>query len=313
MEISRNKALFEIEGDCFYEQSPPFNFASLEPEYSVFRDSWAVIIPVPYDATTTYRSGARDGPSHILRASGQLELFDEELGFDVYQKGICTLSPIETDVTSPGTMMEKVEKVVSHVKGQGKLPALIGGEHLVSVGAIRALSKEDDFKVVHFDAHADLRSSYQGSRYSNACVMRLVAENCEFVSIGVRSMSREEHHYIRAGNVRCIYAREVIEKKEKVLEELNDFAGSKIYITVDLDVFDPSVMPSVGTPEPGGLYWYDMLVLLKHLCRRSEIIGFDVVELLPQPGNVAPDFLAAKLIYKILSYTGYYLDNKSFL
>ena len=313
MKAPENNRLFEIKGDYFYELNPPFNFASLEPEHSNFRNSWAVIVPVPYDATTTYRSGTRNGPANLLRASGQLELFDEELEYEVYTKGICTISPLETDVTSPRGMVEKVETVISRIIDEGKFPVVVGGEHLVAVGAIRALARKQDIKVIHLDAHADLRESYQGSRYSNACVMRLVAEDCEFISAGVRSMSREEHEYIESNNLRYIHAIDIITKRERVVRELNDFADGKVYITIDLDVLDPSVMPSVGTPEPGGIGWYDLLRVLKELCRGAEIIGFDVVELSPQPGNVAPDFLAAKLIYKVLSYAGYYLDKKFFL
>ncbi len=309
MKTSVNNRLFEIKGDYFHELNPPFNFASLEPEHSNFPNSWAVIVPVPYDATTTYGPGTRNGPASLLQASGQLELFDEELEYEVYTKGICTISPLEPEVNSPREMVEKVGAVVSRITDEGKFPVVVGGEHLVAVGAIRALARRQDFKVIHLDAHADLRESYQGSRYSNACVMRLVSEDCEFISVGIRSMSREEHQYMEANSLRYFHAIDIITRREQVIRELSDLAGGKIYISIDLDVLDPSVMPSVGTPEPGGIGWYDLLSVLKELCRGAEILGFDVVELSPQPGNVAPDFLAAKLIYKLLSYAGYYLDK----
>lgn len=310
MGTSRKDNIVEIEGDCFYEQNPPFNFGGLDPEYSNFWDSWAVIVLVPYDSTTTYQPGTRNGPSQIILASQQLELYDEEVGIEICEKGICTLSPVNPNVSSPEKMVKKVQNVFGYLRQCNKLPVLVGGEHLVSVGAIRAFAEDIDLKVVHFDAHADLRRSYQGSEYSNACVMRLVSDNCDFITVGVRSISWGEHKYIKENNIRCVYARDVIENREKALEDILEFAQGKVYITIDLDVLDPSIMPAVGTPEPGGLGWYDLTYLLKHLCGRCEIVGFDVVELLPLPGNIAPDFLAAKLIYKMLAYSGYYLDKK---
>ncbi len=309
MDTQKKKCIFEIAGDCVYEQNPPFNFAALHPDYSRFDNSWAVIIQAPYDATTTYQPGTRNAPASIIQASQQLELFDEEIRTEVFEKGICTLSPLEVDVSSPFNMVKRVEAVVGLVRDAGKFPVLIGGEHLVSVGAIRAMAGNQDFKVVHFDAHADLRKTYQSSEYSNACVMRLVSETCDFISVGVRSLSREEHEFIEKNGITCIYAKEVMENLDLVSEKLIEFANDSVYVTIDLDVFDPSVMPAVGTPEPGGLLWYDVLCLLRRLFKHSKVVGFDVVELLPQPGNIAPDFTAARLIYKILSYAGYYLDK----
>ena len=309
MRTSGSNFIFEIEGDCFYEQNPPFNFLDLGPDHSAFRDSWAVIIPVPYDATTTYQPGARNGPFQIIQASRQLELYDDEMNIEVYKRGICTLSPVETEVKSPERMVAKIKSIVSYVKEHGKLPVLIGGEHLVSVGAMMAFADEPNFKVVHFDAHADMREYYQGSTYSNACVMRLISGLCDFISVGVRSLSREEHEFIKVNRIENICAIDVVEDREAAAKRLLNFLDTKVYVTIDLDVLDPSIMPSVGTPEPGGLSWYDLTFLLKKICEKSEIVGFDVVELSPQPGNIAPDFIAAKLIYKILSYSGYYLDK----
>jgi len=310
MSISSNSNILEIEGDKFYELNPPFNFAGLEPRYSKFRNSWAVIVPVPYDATTTFQAGTRNGPPQIIQASQQLELYDEETDTEVFRKGICTLSPILPDVTSPENMVKKVQKVISWIKKEGKFPVLLGGEHLVAVGSIKGVNESDDFTIIHFDAHADLRESYQGSRFSNACVMRLVAD-LDFVSVGVRSLSREEHLFMKEEKIHCVYARDVVENRDYALKRVLESAGKKTYLTIDLDVLDPSVMPSVGTPEPGGISWWDLLYFLRAICRESRVIGFDVVELLPQPGNIAPDFLAAKLVYKILSYVAYYLDKKS--
>lgn len=298
-------------GDFLREQNPPFNFGGLESEFSRFDESWATIIPVPYDATTTYRTGTREGPSAILEASRQLELYDEEVETEVYRRGIATLSPVPPLVSSPEAMVNRVKDVVSEVIRGRKLPVLIGGEHLLSLGAIRALRGKSKLSVLHLDAHADLRKSYQGSAYSNACVMRLVHKEVKFVSVGIRCLSAEEHLCLKKNKIPHIFAKDFLTDPEAGRDFIVSNLVSPVYVTVDLDVLDPSIMPAVGTPEPGGLGWYELLSILRYVSMKFEIAGFDVMELLPQSMNISPDFLAARLIYKILSYVAISLDKES--
>ena len=261
-----------------------------------------LIIPVPFDGTTTYLSGTRLGPAAILRASQQLELFDEEAGLDVSQVGIATLEEVDVDVSSPRAMVAKVRSLGEKALDLGLFPLMLGGEHLLSLGMIQAMAaRGDDLSILQLDAHADLRKTYQGTEYSNACVMRLASLYGTVVSVGVRSLSAEEYSWAQDNQLSIFYAADIRERpnwQEEVVARL----GPRVYVTIDLDAFDPAVMPAVGTPEPGGLDWYDVLALLRLVCRSRQIVGADIMELCPQAGNVAPDFLAAKLAYKILSY-----------
>jgi len=280
----------------------PFTFLGLEEALSSFEKARIVIVPVPYDGTTTYRSGTREGPRAILLASRELERYDEESKTEVYKQGISTLEEIAVSVESPESMVNRVAEVGDWLFSAGKFPVLIGGEHLLSVGMIRAASVHfPHLTVLQLDAHADLRQTYQGSRYSNACVMRLVSELAQIVQVGIRSLSREEAEFIDEQSISCFYAHDLKQNSdlwEQILEQL----GDHVYVTIDLDVFDPSIMPAVGTPEPGGLNWEQVTGLLKEVAKRSNIVGFDVMELSPVPSMVFPDFLAARLIYKFLSY-----------
>ncbi len=280
-----------------------FNFGGLPEERSRSEFSTAVIVPVPYDGTTSFRSGTREGPLAIIQASRFLELYDEETRQDVSAAGIATLGEVEPVASSPEAMIESVYRICSPFSRQGKTVVVLGGEHSVSLGGIRAAKDfRPEFSIVQFDAHADLRDSYQDSPFSHACIMRRAMAHNPIEQIGIRSLSQEEAVFIDQQGLRPFYAVSVLADRQRVLDELLTRLLPDVYVTIDLDVFDPSVMPAVGTPEPGGLGWYDLLFFLRHLSRARRIIAFDVVELSPQAGNIAPDFLAAKLVYKLLSY-----------
>jgi len=280
----------------------PFNFCGLKDELAGWEQARAVIIPVPYDLTTTYMPGTRQGPHAIIRASTQLELFDEELEKEPASIGIHTLPEVEVITSGPAEMIDRVESVAAQVVGAGKFPVLLGGEHSISLGMVRALkNKYPDMGVLQLDAHADLRDSYQGSRFNHACAARRIQELCPLVQAGIRSITEEEWSFLKSSGVTTVFARNM-QSRDEWLPKLIEKLPQKIYITIDLDVLDPAQMPAVGTPEPGGMSWYDLLHLLRLVSAQRHIVGFDIVELCPLPGNPGPDFLAAKLCYKLLGY-----------
>ena len=278
------------------------NFGGTDSGFSSFEDSRFVVVPVPYDLTSTYQSGSRRGPSAILDASCNLELYDEELDKEIYLAGIHTLPPIEPDARGPGEMIETVRKRIENLLSFDKIPVILGGEHSISFGAIKAMKKKyPAISVLQLDAHADMRNTDQGTPYSHASVGRRISELCPLVQTGIRSMSKEEVSFLAESDVKTFpmgFIHENSEWEKTVCENLS----GDIYVTIDLDVLDPSVMPATGTPEPGGIYWNDLLKLIREISSRCKIRGFDIVELTPIPGMVAPDFLAAKLTYKIMGY-----------
>jgi agmatinase len=279
--------------------SPAANFGGLPPEYSGARDSRVVIVPVPYDGTSTWVKGADKGPGAILSASANLELYDIETDSQVYLDGIYTDEAVREDC-SPEAMVEAVRcRVQGHLANR-KLTVVVGGEHSVSVGAVQAhVDRYPGLSVLQLDAHADLRDEYEGSKYNHACVMARIRELCPIVQVGIRSMDISEKPALAENRVFFAHA---IHGSLTWIDQVVAGLTERVYLTIDLDAFDPSIMPSTGTPEPGGLGWYEVLTLLKTVCRRRTVVGFDVVELCPVETNWAPDFLAAKLIYKILSY-----------
>jgi len=280
-------------------------FGDIEEAYSSFAESAFVVVPVPYDLTSTYQSGSRRGPGAILEASANMELYDEELRKETYQAGIHTLSPLTADARGPEEMITSVYEKIAEVLSFDKIPVMLGGEHSISFGAVRAMKeKYPNLSVLQLDAHADLRNSYQGSPYSHAAVARRIASICPLVQVGIRSLSTEEADFMKEGNVRTFFADDIFSESNwrgKVCESIS----GDVYITIDLDVLDPAFMPSTGTPEPGGLSWRDVLGLLRDLSCCCRIRGFDVVELAPIPGMIAPDFLAAKLVYRMMGYLSY--------
>ena len=275
------------------------NFGGLPPEHAQPRDSKIFIVPVPYDQTSTWMKGANEGPGAIIEASGNMELYDIETDSEVYRNGIFTDDPVDAG-PAPADMVEAVETRVRGHLAAGKFTVVLGGEHSVSVGTVQAHARAyPGMTVLQLDAHADLRDRYEGSKYNHACVMARVRELCPIVQVGIRSMDACERPALDTGRV---FLAEQIHDSVGWIDQVVAELAETVYITIDLDVFDPSIMPSTGTPEPGGLRWYDVLALMKTVCRRRTVVGFDVVEMCPVQGNWAPQFLAAKLIYKILSY-----------
>lgn len=283
------------------------NFLGLCASYSSPGKSRFSVLPVPYDATSSYVSGSRRGPAAILEASANIEIYDHDLDLEPAREGVYTAPEVEPVADDPEATLARIRDAVRAIVTSGSMPVVLGGEHTVSLGAVRALAPDEDFFVVSLDAHADLRSSYQGTPLSHACFLRRALEVVGATALGVRSLSKEEHDFAVAEGLRLVHAEEIQEKGVAALD-LN-YIPRNIYISLDLDVLDPSVMPSTGTPEPGGLSWYDLIDLLKRVISGRRVLGFDVVELCPQPGNVAPDFTAAKLIYKLMGIIIEYSAN----
>lgn len=278
------------------------NYGGIDTAHTPFEQAVFVVVPVPYDLTSTYQSGSRRGPASILEASANMELYDEELGREIYLAGIHTLSPLEVDARGPAEMVAAVRRNISLVLASGKIPVMLGGEHSISFGAVQAMKeKYPRISVLQLDAHADLRDAYQGSPYSHAAVGRRIAEVCPLVQAGIRSFSAEEAAFLLEGKVQT-FSCDFIRREKGWQEKVCEYLSGDVYVTIDLDVLDPAVMPATGTPEPDGLSWREVLGLCRELSRRCRIRGFDVVELAPIPGMVAPDFLAAKMIYRLMGY-----------
>jgi len=275
------------------------NFGNLSESYSSLSGAAVVIVPVAYDGTSTWIKGADKGPGAIIEASANMELYDIETDREVYRKGIFTDDALAAE-SSPEKMVEAVKgRVEEHIK-RDKFVVVLGGEHSVSVGAAGAhCERDDDISVLQLDAHSDLRDEYNGSKYNHACVMARVRELAPVVQVGVRSMDSGEKEFIDSRKI--FFAKDICRGREWI-ENVVGRLSDKVYVTIDLDVFDTSIMPFVGTPEPGGLLWYDVLALLRTVFERREVVGFDVVELCPNEYSKACDFLAAKLVYKLLSY-----------
>lgn len=288
-----------------YEMQPERNFLGLPPECSSAEASSALILPVPYEATTSYGAGARRGPQAIIDASSQVELYDRELGDEpALNYGIHTLPFLSPDLTSPEAAIGQIADAVQAVAAGGKLLAVLGGEHGMSIGVARGLSAVySDFVTVQLDAHTDLRESYEGTGYSHACAARRIADISPIFSLGVRSLDVTEADYLadHPDRVTARFADEMRGDK-RYLAELADYVRDKdVFLTVDVDVFDPSIIPSTGTPEPGGLDWYAVIEIVRTVVANGKVVCFDVVELAPIPGLHAPDFAVAKLVYKICS------------
>ncbi len=275
------------------------NFGYLPEEYSDPENAGIIIIPVAYDGTSTWIKGADKGPTAIIEASANMELYDIETDSEVYRKGIYTEDTITREITTT-EMINAVNGTVQYYLEKNRFTVVIGGEHSVSIGSIKAHAEYyANLTVLQLDAHADLREEHNGSIYNHACVMARIKEFCPVVQVGIRSMDSSENESM--DKTRTFFAEDIHNNEDwikKVVSTLSD----NVYITIDLDVFDPSIMPSTGTPEPGGLLWYDVLALLKAVSNKKNVVGFDVVELCPDDRNKAPDFMAAKLIYKLLSY-----------
>jgi agmatinase len=273
-------------------------FGDFPVENTLYDNSEIVLIPVPYDGTSTWVKGSDKGPQAIIDASDSIESWDIETQSEVYLKGIHTDEAV-LENASPELMYEAVYKrVVSRIQ-DGKFVGLLGGEHSVSCGSIKAhAEKYPNLTVLQIDAHADLREDYHGSKFNHACVMRRAQEWCSIVQVGIRSVCKEEKIFMDEKNV--FYAHQLWQNNDWIDRVVDKLTGN-VYLTIDLDGLDPSVLPSTGTPEPGGLTWWQLLSLIEKLTKSKKLVGFDVVELCPNPAEKSSDLLAAKLVYKILT------------
>jgi len=287
------------------KSAPARNFMGVRR--AKFEDAGIVILPVPYEGTITYGAGTRNGPKAIIEASWHVELYDDELDCEPHMRGIHMLPEVETHGSKPDEMFQSIRETGRRLATSGKLVVMFGGEHSITPGMVAAFSEVyNPMSVLQLDAHADLRNEYGGTRYSHACSMRRVLEYCPAVQVGIRSLSRPEKRLIDRERLPVFLMRDMRARADWMNDAIERLS-SDVYITIDLDVLDPSIMPSTGTPEPGGMLWDEILTFLKRVTEKRRVVAFDVVELSPQPGNIAPDFLAAKLVYKL---TGYILDAR---
>ncbi len=278
------------------------NFGGIDAGNPNLEDAKFVVIPVPYDLTSTYQAGSRSGPAAILDASCNMELYDEELRVETYLSGIHTMPSIEVDASGPEAMVRVVREEVARVLSSDKIPVILGGEHSITTGAVQAVKeKYPSISVLQLDAHADMRDSYQNTPFSHASVGRRVFEMCPLVQAGVRSMSLEEARFIEM-NMVSTYSADFIKDDPDPVKTICANLSEEVYLTLDLDVLDPSIMPATGTPEPGGILWNDLIRLIRGVSEHCTFRGFDIVELCPIPGTVAPDFTAARLAYRIMGY-----------
>jgi agmatinase len=282
------------------------NFLGIEEKFSCFNNSKIVILPIPYEATTSYGKGASKGPEAIIKASHYVEFFDEETERELcFEKGICTLKAINFKEYTGKKAMNLIYNYVRNLIAENKFVVSLGGEHSISNPLVRAhFDKNDNFSILQLDAHSDLRNSYEGTKYSHACVAARIAEFTDnIVQMGIRAQSKEEFEFIKNKKIRIFYSYGMKHKlygtdwKKQVIDSLKE----NVYITFDIDFLDPSIMPSTGTPEPDGFNWIETLDFMKKLSESRKIIGMDFVELSPNKRNYFPDFLTAKLIYKMLN------------
>jgi agmatinase len=274
------------------------NFGGDEIVYD-YSESGIIIVPVPYDETSTWIKGADKGPDAILEASVNLEFYDVETSSEAHLEGINTIEPV-LEKETPEKMVNAVYEKTLALLSDKKFPVIIGGNHSVTIGSIKAFSEYyDELSVLQLDAHADLREKYMGSKFNHACVMARAREWVPIVQVGIRSMSLDEIPY--ADRDRMFFSHELYYNKNLYFEAIERLSEN-VYITIDLDVFDPSVIPSTGTPEPGGPEYIELLHFLRDVIKTRNVVGFDVVELCPSRSNKAPDYIAAKIIYQLLSY-----------
>ena len=272
-------------------------------EHSDYAASGTVVVPIPYDATTSYRTGSREGPAAIISASANMELFDEDLKREPAEVGIATLEPVEPDARGPEQMVAAIAGRCQGPVSDGKFVVGLGGEHTVTLGLLQPQTElySESLSVLQIDAHADLRNTYQESRYSHACVMRRVLESCPVVGVGIRSFSREEYKFMKESGLQP-FSMEIIRSREDWITQVVERLSKNVYVTIDLDGLDPSICPGVGTPDPGGLDWIQVNRLLKTVFSKRQVVGADVVECLPLPGQCQTEFLAARLVYKMIGY-----------
>jgi agmatinase len=281
-----------------FEEELPFNFLGLKNQSPKKAKVW--ILPVPFEATVFNLGGTKEGPKAIIDASRNVELFDEDLKKDISKIGIFTLPSLFLTKNSPKEAVFQIQKSVEKIFRNKKFPVILGGEHTLALGVALALKKffKNEFSILQFDAHCDLRDEFEGTKYHHATFARRIVEDLKIkiCQVGIRAISKEEFDFInKTKKVRVFFKRNYHQR------EILNFLTEKVYLTIDLDVLDPSIMPAVGTPEPEGLFFENILDVVKAVAKEKEILGFDVVELSPIPGFFAPNYLAAKLISKILA------------
>lgn len=286
--------------------APGESFLGLPLEDVTFEDSPVVVLPVPYEATVSYMGGTRFGPRGLLHASRYLETYDHELDCEPYTVGIFTLPELILPATGPEAALAELRSAMDGLLDAGKFVIMVGGEHSVSGPPILAHADRMDrpLSVLQLDAHTDLRTEYEGTPYSHACVMHRVHERAGVVPVGIRSLTPEERRLAREKGIPILFGWEL--GSEGWVDRVLSALGDDVYITFDVDYFDPAVMPATGTPEPGGGSWYPTLDLLERVFKERNVVGCDVVELAPIPGLVHPDVLAAKLVYKLMAFHARY-------
>ncbi len=279
------------------------HFLGLTEYETSFEAAKFIVIPIPYDSTASYRSGSRNGPQSILLASQNLELFDLELKSEPYLKGIYTLSETEPTRGNVLKTLASVTDTTKEILDANKIPVLLGGEHTISIGSTNAFS--NDVIILDLDAHSDLRDDYLGDKYCHASVMRrIIDQGKHIIEFGVRSMCKEEYEYIQRTRLPVFYLNTLRQQGlQHIIQEINEqIRGKKVYLSIDLDVIDPSEAPGVSTPEPGGVNYFELVELIRGVCQSCQIVGCDLVEVTPIPGNNITEFLAAKILYKVLGY-----------
>ena len=269
-------------------------------------DSRVIVMPVPYDSTTSYKTGARYGPSAIIQASRHLEDYDLELNTDISSVGIYTTPEISPDLSSPKALIEQVRRAVVSSLSKEQMLVLLGGEHSISIGAVQAMNEmHSDLSVLYLDAHSDLRNDYMGTQWGHASTARRIYDICPMVQVGVRSLSEKEYKFIEEVNLPVYFWHNNIPDITQLAKKILHKLSKNVYISIDLDVLDVSLMSAVGTPEPGGITWIEILYLLKTIAGERQIVGFDLTELSPMEGPESCAFTAAKLAYKLIGYSTY--------
>ena len=280
----------------------PDNFLELDARESAYETARFVVLPIPYEATATFGAGTREGPRAIITASRHLEVFDEVLGREPRFDGLATLDPLEPDARGPEAMQQRIYRAARNIVRAGKFLIGLGGEHGITAALVRAVrASHKDLCVLQIDAHADLRDSFQHSKFSHATGMRRVHDlGLAAVAVGIRSYSKEESRFIRAAGKRLFSARTCRESPTWI-DDVVAALGPKVYVTIDIDGFDPAYAPGTGTPEPGGLDWYQVTDLLAAVARARTVVGADMVEVRPLPPSTATEFLAAKVLYRLIA------------
>ncbi|MAE42367.1 agmatinase [Candidatus Woesearchaeota archaeon] len=285
----------------------PNNFFELPEPLSNYENSKVVILSVPYEKTTTYIHGTKDGPSALLKASLELEFYDEELGQDSCEVGICTLNELKIDDESE-VMVNVVSENVKKLINDNKFPIILGGEHSITIGCVKAFAeKYDELSVLQLDAHGDLKEENYDSKFNHGCAMKRCLDICQnLVPVGIRSLNHDEADFAKEKDIKIFWAKDVVDN-DGWFDDAISRLSKNVYITIDLDGLDPSWMPAVGNPEPGGLQYYSILRFLRKVCKERNVVGFDVVELCPKKDDVSSDLAAAKVMYKLI---GYVFDKK---